>query len=167
MGYFSADCLACGHPLLCEWVTNTINAWMTAGVAVTESGSVLKGRYDGYGALISPRGERFEDAVGMTDTSVWHEACWTANGAPTDYRGPSRPSADQGFFFDDGDHALPEPRVVPVDGSRPGVLITYAQLASWTGRELTESDLARITDALPHSSIPDAIGEIASALEGS
>lgn len=49
MGFYSSNCLDCGHPLLSDRATNEINAWMNLGVAITRDGSLLKGCYDGYG----------------------------------------------------------------------------------------------------------------------
>lgn len=103
MGLFSAECEGCGHPLLCPRATTAINSWMQWGVAVTEGGSVLQCVYDGYGSL----GE-YEGAVGFENTA-WHQACWVKAGCPTDYRGPSKGAADQGWFFEDGAHDMREP----------------------------------------------------------
>ena len=43
MGFFSANCEGCGHPLLSVAATEEINRWMNLGVAITRAGSVLKG----------------------------------------------------------------------------------------------------------------------------
>lgn len=104
MGFFSSDCEGCGHPLLSPQATNGINAWMTHGVAILPNGSVLSGDYDGYGHL-----DEF-DCVGMEPSTVWHAACFKCAGSPMDYRGESRCSADQGWFFNDPDHDMVEPR---------------------------------------------------------
>lgn len=89
-------------------MTTDVNGWMNRGVAITCSGSILKGSYDGYGRFEKHgHGGTFEDAV--SDTTVWHEACWHAAGAPQEYRGPSAPADDQGFFFEDGAHDITEP----------------------------------------------------------
>ena len=109
MGFYSAKCLGCSHPILCLNATDPINTWMNQAVAVTEDGSILKGEYDGYGALHSPSGSEFPDAVGH-GTSVWHRACWEVAGKPDDYRGPSPHAEDQGWFFDDGAHDVAEPK---------------------------------------------------------
>lgn len=105
MGFFSADCTGCGHPILHAHKTNAINAWMNVGVAITPAGEVISGFYDGYGNL----DQRREFCAVGDQTTVWHEACWIVAGEPTDYRGPSRLSDDQGWFFEDGAHTLPEP----------------------------------------------------------
>lgn len=100
MGFFSQDCTDCGHPLLSYRAPIQINRWMTEGVAIAPNGDIQTGSYDGYGHL--------QDIVDE-EATVWHLACWTVAGKPLDYRGPSQPSADQGWFFDDADHAMPEP----------------------------------------------------------
>jgi hypothetical protein len=102
MGFFSANCQECGHPLLSVAATGEINGWMNRGVAITRGGSIIRGCYDGYGRLDS-----FDDVVG--ETTVWHEACWLVAGAPQEYRGPSQWAPDQGWFFADGEHDLAEP----------------------------------------------------------
>lgn len=102
VGFFSAKCEGCGHPLLSVAATVQINRWMNSGVAVTRGGSILRGSYDGYGRL-----DTFDDAVG--DTTVWHEACWQVAGAPVDFRGASASADDQGWFFEEGAHDLAEP----------------------------------------------------------
>lgn len=108
MGFFSANCEGCEHPLLSTYVTNEVNVWMNRGVAITRGGSILKGSYDGYGRLEEhSNGAVLEGAV--NDTTVWHEACWLRAGAPQEYRGASAPADDQGFFFEDGAHDLEEP----------------------------------------------------------
>lgn len=105
MGVFSFMCEGgCGHPLLAEDVTNEINEWMADGVAVTRDGSLVAGLYDGYGRL---GGTDFADG----DATVWHSACWETAGCPRDYRGESDPAEDQGWFFNDGDHDMPDPRL--------------------------------------------------------
>ena len=105
MGFFSANCNGCGHPILTSHRTNAINEWMNIGVAITPNGDIVTGWYDGYGNLDQ---QREFCAVGH-DTTVWHEACWVAAGSPAEYRGPSELSEDQGWFFEPGAHDMPEP----------------------------------------------------------
>lgn len=104
MGFFSQNCHRCGHPALSIFAADRINAWMVDVVVVTPNGSILKGDYDGYGRVDG------RDAIGLDGNTVWHEACWEVAGSPTDYRGPSPHSDDQGWFFDDGAHSIPDPR---------------------------------------------------------
>lgn len=110
MGFFSQDCEGCAHPALSEEATDAINAWMNDVVVVTPHGSVIRGSYDGYGTLTEPGGAQHEYAVGDGNT-VWHTACWEKAGRPTDFRGSSRHSQDQGWFFGDGEHTVPDPRL--------------------------------------------------------
>ncbi|HET6286479.1 MAG TPA: hypothetical protein VFG15_06980 [Amycolatopsis sp.] len=42
--------------------------------------------------------------------------------------------------------------------------ITVPQMEAWAGRPLSSEDLDRLDEAIPHSSIPDAISEIVDAL---
>lgn len=44
-------------------------------------------------------------------------------------------------------------------------LINHEQLESWAGRPLNENDLDRLDDAIPNSSIPEAIGEIVAGVD--
>ena len=104
MGFFSQKCQGCAHPILSIWASNDVNDWMQQAVAITPNGSVLKGTYDGYGRL-----DEFEYAVGERNT-VWHQACWAVAGSPGDYQGESPYAEDQGFFFEDPDHDLAEPK---------------------------------------------------------
>lgn len=47
---------------------------------------------------------------------------------------------------------------------QPGVTITREQLEAWADRALTDDEVDQLDDALPHSSIPEAIGVIADSL---
>lgn len=129
MGFFSSQCEHCGHPLLGPAATNSTNTWMTDVVAVTPNGSILKGGYDGYGNI-----DHFEGAI--LDATVWHRACWTANGQPTDYRGPSVAAPDQGWFFEDPAHDLVEP---PTPANRAGLTQLFDRLAREAGLEIMGS----------------------------
>lgn len=108
MGFFSSNCEGCGHPLLCISAINGINSWMNEGVAITEDSQVIQGFYNGYGTLVDASRDN-DYAVGGTNT-VWHRACWVQAGSPTDYRGASASSPDQGWFFEEGAHDMAEPR---------------------------------------------------------
>jgi len=102
MGFFSWDCKVCGHPLLCQDATEDKNEWMTQGVALIADGSILKGEYDGYGRLD-------EYDIG-SNPEAYHEACYKLAGKPTEFEAPSRSSRDQGWFFEDNVHNMPEPQ---------------------------------------------------------
>lgn len=108
MGFYSQDCHRCGHPLLSRHAcTKNVNEWMTQAVSISESGNLHTGEYDGYGRI-----DGAEDAVGSGGT-VFHRACWELAGKPTEHQGPSPDSDDQGYFFDDEDHAMLDPRTHP------------------------------------------------------
>jgi hypothetical protein len=81
-------------------------------VAITPNGSIIKGIYDGYGNL-NGGAEVEAPAMAEADVTVWHAACWSHAGSPQEYRGPSPGSADQGWFFEEGDHDMPEPQPTP------------------------------------------------------
>jgi hypothetical protein len=48
---------------------------------------------------------------------------------------------------------------------RGGILLTTGQLEEWAGRALSQDEIARITDAIPHSTVPEAIGLIADGMK--
>ena len=116
MGFFSWNCRGCEHPLLSLWATNPTNAWMQRAVVVESpspwsEGRVLEGTYDGYGRL---DGQEINHQYSGTGTEYkepgcWHRACWVKAGKPADYA-PSKSADDQGYFFDEGEHDLEEPR---------------------------------------------------------
>ena len=121
MGFYSALCHGCGHPLLADLATTDTNNWMTSGVAINPDGEIVIGEYDGFGHLATSMSADHtigeftyatfdgEPGDGFTNT-VWHEACWEHAGSPTEYRGPSKHAPDQGWFFDNGAHDMPDPR---------------------------------------------------------
>lgn len=45
-----------------------------------------------------------------------------------------------------------------------GQSVTRDQLAQWAGGELTADELSRLLEAIPNSSIPDAVGEIMASI---
>ena len=102
MGFFSFNCLGCGHPALCSAATTRgVNEWMSGVVVLFENGTRIVGSYGGYGDI--------DDDDDVHDGGWWHEACWEVAGKP-DYTRESRQSGDQGWFFDAGEHDLPDPR---------------------------------------------------------
>lgn len=132
MGFSSSNCEGCEHPLLSERATNEINAWMTQSVAITENGSIIKGSYDGFGNI----GNTEEAVYGNT---VWHEACWLAAGLPTDFRGESEASYDQGWYFEDPVHdmAAPAPAPSAVDVLRNALQLILDQTLGRCSRSTT------------------------------
>ena len=120
MGFFSYNCKCCGHPMLSGYVTTNINRWMNDVVVIENNGTMHTGSYDGYGrvssALASPDMNIAFDPItdeyleGKDTPACYHEACWKLNGKPTTHNGGSESSADQGYFFDDIDHAMEQPK---------------------------------------------------------
>lgn len=109
MGFFSWDCVECGHPALSPKAVNNnkINLWMTQ-VVVHHDRHVYRGEYDGYGEVVGALGGL--DLVDLDgEACLRHQACWEVQGKPG-YSKPSRSSADQGFFFEDPDHAMARPQ---------------------------------------------------------
>lgn len=103
MGFFSALCVGCEHPLLSTYsATDGVNDWMTDAVAVKD-GKVTFGEYDGYGSI----GEVAQAIVGA---SCWHKACFLIAGSPTVGTPVSADAPDQGYFFDDSAHTMADPR---------------------------------------------------------
>jgi hypothetical protein len=101
MGFFSWDCNVCGHPMLSPDATNRTNRWMADVVVIEPNGSILMGEYDGYG--------RVNDRDVDGEPCCYHHACWEVAGKPTKYI-PSESAHDQGWFFDDPKHDMPDPR---------------------------------------------------------
>lgn len=149
MGVFSFMCAGgCGHPLLSPDVTNEVNAWMADGVAVTPGGGVLAGSYDGYGRL---DGSDFA----QEEATAWHRACWEVAGRPGDYRGESDQAEDQGWFFDEGDHDMPDPRGLRPEAG-PAATGQAGAKESLGGAGVPPEDTARF---LPDREAPASHGE--------
>lgn len=108
MGFHSRLCEGCKHPLLYPGATEGRNTWMSDCVAITSTGNLINGEYDGYGGI---GGVEFFDG-GLDDATVYHRACWEQGGKPMDYTGDSDHAEDQGFFFNGPEHDLPDPRTV-------------------------------------------------------
>ena len=112
MGLFSWNCRGCAHPALNDRATDKeINAWMSDVVVMFEDGSRAFGSYDGYG-----RAGIWDQSDGQDEPCLWHQACWEIAGKP-DYDRPSDGAADQGWFFDDGDHDMLDPRLTHEPGA--------------------------------------------------
>lgn len=112
MGVFSWECNICHRSILCMDVTSERNAWMHRAVCVFENDPEfpLKGQYDGYGRMWDP--SMCEDDQEFMDSgnfSLYHLACWRLSGKPG-YTGASRSAADQGYFVDDEEYDLKEPK---------------------------------------------------------
>jgi hypothetical protein len=108
MGLFSWECKRCSHPLLWDRATDDdgTNTWMSHAVALFPNGSVLVGDYDGYGRIGGAEiGELGDEA------ETYHKACWEVAGKPTTFTEASRSAQDQGWFFEDGEHSMADPRL--------------------------------------------------------
>ena len=108
MGFFSWNCNECNHPMLNSYAANNINSWMSNVVVIeADSGSLMRGEYDGYGR-VDGREIRLVllDEV-ESEPCCYHDACWDQAGKPTTYI-PSAPAEDQGFFFYD-EHNMERP----------------------------------------------------------
>ena len=99
-GFFSYLCRGCQHPLLAPKATNEINGWMSDVVALAPDESGHHGTYDGYG--------RISEYTINSQDDCWHTACWEKAGEP-DYEGPADNAPDQGYFFEEGVHDMPNP----------------------------------------------------------
>ena len=106
MGFFSWNCKVCGHPMLCSMATEHKNGWMERVVVIQPNGSILRGYYDGYGRV---NDVEIEFTYHTHEPECYHEHCWEKAGKPVKYTGGSRASADQGWFFDDGEHNIDPP----------------------------------------------------------
>ena len=111
MGFFSWNCIGCGHPMLNPYSVNGINSWM-ANVVVIEGGSktLLRGEYDGYGRVDDrdiQLGPWKDNSNLENEPCCYHDACWVKAGEPTEYI-PSTHAEDQGYFFDD-EHDIEPP----------------------------------------------------------
>lgn len=108
MGMFSYNCRACGHPLLCRNATTKgVNEWMSLGIVIMPNDDVHSGEYDGYGRMGGF--DSGDSGFDLSDGSVYHKDCHKALGKPMDFVGKSQHADDQGWFFDDGDHATASP----------------------------------------------------------
>lgn len=110
MGMFSFNCKECDHPMLSRPATDKgINEWMSDVVLLTENGSRIIGEYDGYGGV----GSSGDDDDYYEGGCFVHKACWEKHGKKDyeGYGGPSDHANDQGWFFNDGDHDMIDPRI--------------------------------------------------------
>ncbi len=105
VGFFSQDCIECGDSVIAPYDMPVLLEWQNSAVCITPRGSILIGEYDGYGRV-----DGHEQAI-WADNTVYHLRCWEAAGRPLEYRGPSLPSDDQGYFYDRTGRRLCVPRV--------------------------------------------------------
>ncbi len=100
MGFFSWNCKACGKSIRSPYEPEDTE-WMSHAVALGKDGTVVHGRYDGYGRLMTRFGE-FDMAEGDDTPCMYHERCWKEAGQPK-YSEPSAPADDQGYFIEEGE----------------------------------------------------------------
>lgn len=93
MGFFSVNCLGCGHSLR-SYAAHGAGHWTTFAVVLPRSGKRLAGEYDGYGRV----GNHEDRVVGLEDASAYHRACWMVLGQPSGYTVRSEDASDQGYF---------------------------------------------------------------------
>jgi len=135
MGFFSYECKRCGRSILIVHGVEggALNEWMREAVAVEENGTILKGTYDGYG--------RVNDHDLSDEPAVWHLACWELAGKPTEYPGPSGGASDQGWFYDEGDYDIRDPRLEEKPAC--GGAYTLEVEVSFTEGELSSAEEAK------------------------
>jgi hypothetical protein len=104
MGMFSWECRGCGKSILNELGVNKTNGWMADAVALLPDGNVLMGTYDGYGRVA---GTEIHD---YGEPEIYHRACWERSGKPMEFSKASEGADDQGWFYDDADYDIPDPR---------------------------------------------------------
>ena len=96
MGFFSWTCERCGTSLLSEQAAGTDDKeyWKTRAYVLTPNGSVLVGRYDGYGEV---------DGRDVGESpQVWHYSCAKLDEkekGPLKWTHGSPYAPDQGFFL--------------------------------------------------------------------
>ena len=110
MGLFSCDCKYCDHPLLSIMACHADNTWMNEAVVIRPDGELIYGPYDGYGRVGD--GELGWSENVIDGSTCYHYACWIVLGRPLEFSGASESSEDQGWFFEDGAHDIPDPRGV-------------------------------------------------------
>jgi hypothetical protein len=103
MGFFSWNCKRCGHPMLSEYALEDKNEWMNDVVVIENNGSILKGKYDGYGCVDD---REISGMLSKHEPECYHLHCWEKAGSPMEYTSASDNARDQGFFFDDGVHNI-------------------------------------------------------------
>jgi hypothetical protein len=61
-----------------------------------------------------------------------------------------------------------QPAAAPENSSMPaaGIMLTRSQLETWAGFALSDHDVAGLTAAIPHSTIPDAVNTIVTVALG-
>lgn len=95
MGFFSWNCKGCNESIKAPYSIPESITWQNDAVCLLENGSIMLGRYDGYGSLDSGFEVQWEDAI-----EWWHQQCWEKADKPK-FTGASTHADDQGFFYND------------------------------------------------------------------
>jgi hypothetical protein len=79
-------------------------------VVIMPTGEIVGGKYDGYMRIESASGETTDLYKNPEQTpALYHLECWKAAGEPSEYEEGSKWAVDQGWFFDERDHASAPP----------------------------------------------------------
>lgn len=97
MGFFSVNCIGCGHSLRSSHAHGAGN-WMTFAVLFPETGGKVIGEYDGYGRVVGHDSDDDEPLIGFNYVSAYHRACWMILGQPDHFTVASSDAHDQGYF---------------------------------------------------------------------
>ncbi len=104
MGFFSWECKGCGESIKSPYSLPKGMEWQNDAVAITDSGAVYTGAYDGYGRINGHLENTLNLLYDLSTTSeepeMWHARCYLYAGKPK-YSGPSLHAADQGYFYDE------------------------------------------------------------------
>lgn len=102
MGFFSWNCPLCGHSVMSPYIDE--EQWRNDAVLLKDNGTVIIGRYDGYGRIQTSYDRVFEvDSFGAP--KIMHNRCWSSAGKPSYEECSASPRAGgQGYFYDDGDN---------------------------------------------------------------
>lgn len=96
MGTFSWACRSCELSILHPNVIKKKNAWMNHAVALFGDGSIIIGKYDGYGRIEMASGGEVQLPGG--GFAIHHFQCWEKRGRPVFFM-PSNTAKDQGYFI--------------------------------------------------------------------
>jgi len=99
MGFFSWDCMGCGHSIKAPYNLAAKNKWQNDVVVIKPEGDKFEGKYDGYGRIDDE--DVFPNSTVADTCAWWHERCWD-DAMPADqaFSEPSPHAHDQGYFYD-------------------------------------------------------------------